>query len=82
MDGLLINGRRRDPPGFEDAVDGLPLDRSRGEGAAGVAAVEERDEVHGYLFLVIQGLSRNLFCHFGQMKCVETPVYSSFSRPK
>jgi hypothetical protein len=44
--------------------------------------VKEGDEVHGYLFLVIQGLNRNLFCHFGQMKCVETPVYSSFSRPK
>ena len=52
MDGLLINGRRRDPPGFEDAVDGLPLDGSRGERAAGVAAVEEGGEVHGDSFLV------------------------------
>ena len=47
MDGLLIDGRRRDPPGLEDALDGLPLNGSRGEGAAGVATVEEGGEVHG-----------------------------------
>lgn len=40
MDGLLVDGRGGYSAGFEDAVDGFPRDGSRGEGAAGVAAVE------------------------------------------
>ena len=56
MDGLLIDGRRRNPPGLEDAVDGLPLDGSRGEGAAGVARVEDGGEVHGVGKAVIHSI--------------------------
>lgn len=48
MDGLLIDGRRGDSAGGEDAVDGFPRNGLRGEGAAGVAAVEYGREVHGY----------------------------------
>ena len=61
MDGLLVDGRGGYSAGFEDAVDGLPLNGSRGEGAAGVAGAEEGGEVHGYLvFLVIPELTPNL----------------------
>ena len=53
VDGLLVDGRGGYSSGFEDAVDGFPRDGLRGEGAAGVAGVEEGGEVHGILVLVI-----------------------------
>ena len=48
MDGVLVDGRGGDSAGIEDAVDGFLSNGLRGEGAAGVAAVEDGREVHGY----------------------------------
>ena len=50
MDGLLVDGRGGDSAGGEDAVDGVLGNGLRGERAAGVAAVEDGCEVHGYSF--------------------------------
>lgn len=47
MDGLLVDGRGGDSAGGEDAVDGFLRNGLRGEGAAGVAGVEEGGKVHG-----------------------------------
>ena len=51
MDGLLIDGRRGDPAGFEDTVDDLRGDGLRGEGAARVTGLDKGGEVHGVLVL-------------------------------
>ena len=53
MDGLFIDGRGGDAGGFEDTVDGFLRNGLRGEGAAGVAAIENRGEIHGAGFSVI-----------------------------
>ena len=50
MDGLLVDGRGGDSAGGEDAVDGFLRNGLRGEGAAGVAGVEEMREIHGIGF--------------------------------
>lgn len=62
MDGLLIDGCRRDSAGFEDAVDELRGNRLRGEGAAGVAGLDEVGEVHGVL--IIRGNQTIHSCQF------------------
>ena len=51
MDGLLIDGCRGDSAGFEDTVDDLRGDGTRGEGTAGVTGLDEGGEVHGVLVL-------------------------------
>lgn len=51
MDGLLVDGRRGDSAGFEDAVDELRGNRLRGEGTTGVAGLDEGGKVHGALVL-------------------------------
>ena len=46
MDGLLVDGRGGYSAGFEDAVDGFLRNGAGGEGATGVATIEEGGKVH------------------------------------